>query len=427
MNAKVFKSRIRKIHQSLKKESSEAALLISSAPSKTKSYDTDYPYTQDKDFFYLTGSNEPDLLLLISNTSRTPLLFAPLSDKRKILWEGPQYDLKLAVANSGAELIEYKNAANSVYEKLRGIETLYYQNTENSLGSKIARGIFDTPAHKRSKLPSKFQHSDNILGPMRLHKEVAEVKLIQHAIEITYSSWCMALPLVMKGTKEDLLAATIEYGFRSQDADYGFQSIVASGKNASVLHYHRMQSCLKEKDLLLFDIGASFQGYSADISRTVPVSKSFNEWQLPLYELVLKAQKAAIKKIRHGVLIKVVHEAAALVIIEGLVKLKLLKGKPQKLLKEKAHLPFFPHGIGHSLGLDVHDIGNHRGNNQAKLEKGMVFTVEPGIYLPKKYGKFPACGIRIEDDVLVTANGCHVLSDFIPKEPEDIEELMHSV
>jgi Xaa-Pro aminopeptidase len=422
----IYKNRIKKVLAILKKDENPAAILISSAAPKTRSSDTDYPYMQDKNLFYLCGSNEPEMALLISPLFKTPILFVPPASKQKIIWEGPRYDLKTALKNSGAELIEYKNFQSEILQKLKSIDSLYYQNTENSLSFKIAKYLMDLAPHRRGKLPSKLKHADNIMGKLRLYKEPGEVKIIEKAAEITFNSWCLALPLLIKGSSENLLAATIEYAFRTQGADYAFQSIVASGKNASVLHYHKLQSKLSEKDLVLFDIGASLDGYSADISRTIPVSRIFSKWQRELYSIVLGAQKAAIKKIRHGVLIKAVHDAASLEIIKGLIRLKILKGNPKALLKKSAHHPYFPHGIGHSLGLDVHDIGNHRGNNEARLEKGMVFTVEPGIYLPKGARGIPACGIRIEDDVLVTAGGCKVLSSFIPKEIDDIEELLAS-
>lgn len=381
---------------------------------------------QDRDILYLSGCSEPGITLLISPKLKKPLLFAPKVDKTKILWDGPQYELKAAAKNTGAEVVFYKRAAE-IIDKLRGHQTLFFPDRSTEPGWTIASSLVALSSHQRGDLPSRFLHSDNILAQMRLIKEPYEVECIERAIDITFNAWCLALPLISKGVDENLLAATLEYGFRTQGADYAFQSIVASGKNAAVLHYHKLHSRLAANDLVLFDFGAAYRGYAADISRTVPVGKRFLQWQRDLYQLVLAAQKAAIGKVRPGIQLKAVYDSAARIILQGLIDLKVIKGKASTLFKDGAHKRFFPHGIGHSLGLDVHDVGPSRQDQGLRLEKGMVFTIEPGIYLPKKIGKFPPCGIRIEDNVLVTSNGCRNLSQYIPKETDDLESLIRAL
>ena len=165
----------------------------------------------------------------------------------------------------------------------------------------------------------------------------------------------------------------------------------------------------------MIDCGAELNMYNGDITRCYPVDGKFSPIMQEIYSIVLEAQKASIKAVKNNVKIETVYNASAKILTEGLVELKVLKGKVSKLLEKKAYQPYFPHGIGHSLGIDVHDVGNLRGNNNAVLKKGMVFTIEPGIYFPKTVGRAPACGIRIEDNILVTENGCKILSDFIPK------------
>ena len=426
LRANNYKQRLTKVLRLLKRAGSNAAVLISSAPHRIYSRDTNYKYHQDRDFFYLTGSSEPGLAILLRADRKKPLIFAPKIDKKRLLWDGPQYELKTALKNTASDLIEYKDYTSEILDKLKGCDTLYHQNDSQSISWRVSESLLKNPAYNQRHLPYRFIHSDNLLSNLRLVKEAAELKLIERAIEITFNSWCLSLPLLVHGTIENLLAATIDYGFKTQQSDNAFPSIVAAGKNAAVLHYHKLNSKLNSNDLLLYDIGASYQGYAADISRTVPISGKFTKEQKRLYEIVLAAQTAAISKIKHGALIATVHDAASNVIIDGLRDLKILKGSKKSILKNSSHKEFFPHGIGHSLGLDVHDPGGHRDNKAARLEKGMVFTVEPGIYFSKKVSIYPPLGIRIEDDVLVTQNGCKVLSSYIPKTSEHIEELIEN-
>jgi Xaa-Pro aminopeptidase len=189
-----------------------------------------------------------------------------------------------------------------------------------------------------------------------------------------------------------------------------FQTIVAAGKSAAVLHYHDYTRILKSKELILIDCGAEYNNYAADISRTYPVGDQLSPQLAALLEIVSDAQHAAISEIKAGVSFGKAYAAAAKELTKGLITLKVLKGSLKSLLKKSAFKPYFPHGIGHSLGLDVHDIGRMRNNNESLLKKGMVLTIEPGLYFSKPHGLIPACGIRIEDDVLVTDKGCQILS-----------------
>jgi Xaa-Pro aminopeptidase len=258
---------------------------------------------------------------------------------------------------------------------------------------------------------------------MRLFKEPGEVKLIREAAAITNHALFETMPFVIPGQAESTIAATIEYWFRLQGATTGFNTIAATGPSAATLHYSHQSRALKRGDLLLIDCGAEHRLYSADITRVVPVGGVFSGPSKEVYEIVLAAQKAAIKAVKNNVLIRTVYDAAARELTHGLVSLGVLRGKVSALMAKKAYKPYFPHGIGHSLGLDVHDVGNLRGNNAAVLKSGMVFTIEPGLYFPKKVRNVPACGVRIEDDVLVTARGAEVLSVGFPKETREIESL----
>ena len=263
-----------------------------------------------------------------------------------------------------------------------------------------------------------------MLAELRLYKDPHEVKLIQHAAKVTSDAICLAIQATRAGMREYEIRATLEGAFQQHGCEVGFQSIVATGKSAATLHYVTANRILRRRDLILLDCGAEYQNYSADISRVYPVSGRFTDEQAELYNVVLDAQKAAINKIKDGVKIATVYMAAARKLTAGLRRLKVLHGDTANLIKKGAYLPYFMHSIGHSLGLDVHDIGKLRGNNRATLRKGMVFTVEPGLYFSKPVKDIPACGIRIEDDVLVTSNGCKILTRDCPKEIAQLEALM---
>lgn len=420
----VHKKRISRVIDSLKKFKEPAAMLLSSAPEYIRSRDIAYPYRQNSDIFYLTGSQEKDLQILLSSKSNKPILVVPPKDKTRALWDGDQGNYQQIASNLGAELVVSKEPFKELKSRLRGHSHLLHQNTPLTLSDRISQDIQATPAMQRGKLPRTFSLCDVILEEMRLYKDPAEVVQIKKAAEVTSQALFSAASLIQPGMPEHVIARTIEYWFGLFGGEPGFGTIAASGKNAAILHYRSCNSNLKPGEMLLIDCGAELDLYSADITRVFPVSKSFSKEQKILYDIVLKAQSAAIKKVKDGVFIRSIYEAAAKVLTEGLVELKVLRGKISSLMAKRAYKDFFPHGIGHSLGLDVHDVGDHRGNNDARLHKGMVFTIEPGLYLPKAIGKVKPFGIRIEDDILVTKNGCEILTSAVPKKIEDVEAMM---
>jgi Xaa-Pro aminopeptidase len=424
--ADAFSNRIRRVVTALKGRPHRTALLLSSATPVIRSRDTHYPFRQNSDFYYLTGSEARDTLLLLVAGRKRPLVIAPKIDRVKIVWEGaPLESAERLATRLGADLIRSADPSRVVTQELRGIEELAYQNTPGSSGWAIARRIIETGSHLRGALPVRFSHTDSILEALRLYKEPGEVELIRGAAAVTNRALVETMPFVLAGQAESTIAATIDYWFRLHGAVPGFNTIAATGPSAATLHYEHQSRVLKDGDLLLIDCGAERQMYSADITRVVPVGGIFRGATREVYEIVLAAQKAALKTVRHNVLIQKVYDAAAHEITVGLVELGVLKGKVSALMAQKAYKPYFSHGIGHSLGLDVHDVGNLRGNNAASLKTGMVFTIEPGLYFPKKIKNVPACGVRIEDDVLVTARKAEILSLGFPKEVRDIEELLN--
>jgi len=363
-------------------------------------------------------------MLLVSSELERPLLISPPINKTKVLWEGQGPNLKALAEELGAETLVTPTPEREILTRLKGTERLYFQNDSGSKAWSVAQKLLELPSHSRGPLPTQFHHSDELLVRMRLFKDASEVRLIREAAEATNGALLDTVPMLSAGLTESFVAGAINFFFQTRGCEQGFPTNVSTGKSAATLHHEPGQTKLKDGDLLLIDCGALHQHYSADITRVVPVSGSFTPLQKVLYQGVLEAQKAAIKKVKHGALIRDVFLAAAKPLTEALVEMRVLKGNVARLIEKRAFRPYFPHGIGHTLGLDVHDVGNLRGNNDAILEEGMVFTIEPGLYFPKSVGRIKGgLGIRIEDDVLVTRKGCEVLSEGFPKNMKQVEQL----
>ncbi len=419
-----YKKRIARVYKELKKAGRPTALLLGSASNRLRSLDQFHTFRQDSNFFYLTGSQGHGFCILLSTESKNPLLFAPPVNPLQIVWEGEGESASELAKSLGCDLIQSEKLLPEIKRRLLGVELLYFQNQHENLAWKISKELIELDTAQRGRYPASFINVDEIFTTLRLYKDADEIKFIRQAIALTHTALQSVLPHITNGGSEQEIAAHIEYIFNLHGARPSFSTIAAAGASGATLHYHALNQNLRARDLFLLDFGAELNMYAADITRTLPISGKFNPMQAEVYQAVLNAQKAAIRKIKHGVKIIKVYQAAAEALTVGLQDLGILKGKLSKLMEKKAYLPYFPHGIGHSLGIDVHDIGKLRGNNSAVLENGMVFTVEPGLYFSRKTGKVPAMGIRIEDDILVTAKGCENLSKAIPKEIAEIEEWM---
>jgi len=418
------RKRIKQVQSRLREENHACAAIFSSGPEVLQSRDTHFPFRQDSDFYYLTGSHAKGLVLFFSNIDTKPILYSPTPDKQKIVWEGKGEEPSAIASALNIEHVQSKNIFGEILKKMQGKESLYFQNTPDTPAWRIARGLIEKPSYARGTFPASFQHTDLIMESLRLFKDKHEVALIRKAAKATGNGLHYIAKSIQPGLSERQVRDMLEYEFKKQDCSLAFNTIVASGPSAATLHYEKHDRKLGKEDLLLIDCGAAYKLYASDITRVLPVKGSFAGVRKEVYEIVLDAQLAALSKVKHRARIATVYNAAAKVLTEGLKELKVLKGSTEKLIKDKAFKPFFPHGIGHSLGLDTHDIGNFRGNTEAVLEKGMVFTIEPGLYFSKKTGKIPACGVRIEDDVLVTEKGCEILTADFPNATQEIESLM---
>ena len=277
--------------------------------------------------------------------------------------------------------------------------------------------------------PHEFLELGHLLDEMRLFKDRDELKLMQRAADISVMAHQTAMRAVRPGVHEYTLQAELERMFRLHDAQPAYGSIVGAGANACVLHYHANNALVRDGDLVLIDAGAEYRGYAADITRTFPANGRFTAAQRALHELVGQAQAAALAHARPGVPYEAGHNAAVETLTEGLLRLGLLKGKLEKNIAEGHYRRYYRHKTGHWLGMDVHDVGEYRFDGESRLlEPGMVFTIEPGLYVPQDDtsvdAKWRGIGIRIEDDVLVTRDGHKVLTDGLARSADEIEDYM---
>ena len=412
--------------------------LIASASNQTRNRDVEFPFRQDSDFYYLTGFNEADSLAVFipGRELGEYILFCREFDQTKALWEGAHAGLEGATEHYEAD---DSFPIDDMDEILPGMlenksKVFYPMGRDGELDHQILEWINYIRKQSRNGVnaPGELVSLEHILHEMRLFKSAAELKLMRKAADVSCEAHRRAMQQCHPGMYEYQIEAEIVHDFMQNGLRYvAYPSIVAGGKNACVLHYVDNKDKLKKGDLLLIDAGAECDHYAADITRTFPVSGKFNQAQKQLYQLVLDAQYAAIEQIQPGVPWNKAHDASVEVLTKGLVELGLLKGRVSKLIKDGKYKQFYMHRIGHWLGMDVHDVGDYKVDDEWRLlEAGMVLTIEPGLYIPENCDKVDAkwrgIGIRIEDDVLVTNEGYEILTHAVPKEIDEIETLMQA-
>jgi len=412
--------------------------IVPSAREIIRNRDVEYHFRQDSDFFYLTGFDEPDavLVLIPGREHGECVLFCRDRDPAMELWNGYRAGPEGAVKDYGADDAFPVGDIDEILPGLiEGRERVYYAMGRHDQFDRRVMGWINTIRAKvRSGAhpPGEFVDLDHLLHDMRLLKSSAELRVMQKAGEISARAHCRAMQVCTPGMYEFQLEAEIMHEFAMAGARYpAYSPIVGSGKNGCILHYRENSSVLKGGDLVLIDAGCELDYYAADITRTFPVSGKFSKEQRALYEVCLAAQLAAIDVTRPGAHWNEPHDATVRVITEGLADLGLLKGKTSKLIEKESYKAFYMHRAGHWLGMDVHDVGDYKvGEQWRQLEPGMVLTVEPGIYVAPDntdvHKKWRGIGIRIEDDVVVTKDGCDVLTNAVPKTVNEIEKLMAS-
>ena len=420
----------------IKRMDKNSVAVIAAAPEAIRSNDTHYRYRADSDVLYLTGFAEPETVLVIAPKKDKPFtMFVRPKDKEREIWDGFRYGVEGAVSEFGAdEAFPIAELPAKLGDYLNGAQTLYYRlgHHDLTLDTIIYDEIRRLRAGGRKKLaaPTHVVDPSVIVHEMRLFKTPQEVEYMQRAADITADGHIEAMQTVRPGMNEQEIEARIDYYFRKHGATASaYGSIVGGGANATVLHYVSNNAPLKDGDLLLLDAGAEYKDYAADITRTFPVNGKFSPPQREIYDLVLATQMSCVDMVRPGVTNDDIKAHSIRMITEGLQRLGLLAGETDKIIEEKKHEAFYMHGLGHYLGLDVHDVGRYYIDGEPrKLEPGMVMTVEPGIYISVDNQDVPAryrgIGVRIEDDVLVTTNGPRVLTHKVPKQADEIEALM---
>lgn len=409
--------------------------IIAAAPERVRSKDTYYPYKQSTNLSYLCGFAEPSavMLLLPNRPQGEFILFCRDKDPLRETWDGHRTGPLQAKNILGADdAFPIDDIEDILPGLLEDKEYVYYSaGKDKAFDSRLMRWV-DEVRNNTGKGNSScdFVDLDHLLGELRLIKSAAEIKLMRKAADISAQAHCRAMRHCSAGQKEYQLQAEIEHQFMMAGASGpAYTSIVGSGANACVLHYIENRATLKSGDLVLIDAGCEYHNYAADITRTFPVNGKFSTAQAAVYDVVLAAQDAAIKTIAPGVTFDKANEAAIAVITQGLIDLGILKGEAESLIANGAYRDFYMHSVSHWLGMDVHDVGDYKVDNQWRVyEAGMLLTIEPGIYISADNSavdnKWRGIGVRIEDNILVTKNGYEVLTDGVPKQRDQIEKLM---
>ena len=410
--------------------------VLPTAPVRIRNRDVEYPYRADSDFYYLTGFPEPEAVMVLAPGRKHGeyILFCRERDQEQETWHGRRAGqegaCKIYEADDSFPISDIDDILPGLLENREKV--FYSIGCDPDFDQKVTGWINNLRKRSRSGVhtPAEFVALDHLLHDMRLYKSRAEISAIRKAAKISIKAHKRAMQVCRPDMTEHQIEAELMYEFMRNGARApAYPPIVASGANGCILHYTENESVMKSKDLLLIDAGAEYDSYASDITRTFPVNGKFTRAQKDVYEIVLAAQDAAIAKVQPGNHWNDPHEAAISVITQGLIDIGLLKGRLPTLIKKQAYKKFYMHRTGHWLGMDVHDVGDYKvGDEWRILEPGMVMTVEPGIYIPANLDKVPRkwwdIGIRIEDDVLVTAEGNEVLTEGLPRTVADIEALM---
>ena len=415
-------------------EPDSIAILPSGMPS-TRNRDVEYPFRQDSDFLYMTGFHEPEAVMVLvpGRKSGQYLMFCRERDEVMETWHGRRAGLEGVMEKYGADdAFPISDIDDILPGLLEDRERVYYtMGCDPEFDNKLMGWVNQIRSHSRSGThpPHEFITLEYLVHDMRLFKSAAEIKAMKKAAQVSVQAHKRAMQVCKPGMTEYEIEAEFLHEYHRHKMEPAYPSIVGGGENGCILHYTDNSDVLNDGDLLLIDAGAEYEGYASDITRTFPVNGKYSPAQRAIYELVLKAQKAAIAKVKPGNHWDDPHMAAVRTLTRGLVDLGLLKGRPADLVKKGAYRKFYMHRTGHWLGLDVHDVGDYKLDEDWRLlEPGMVLTVEPGLYIPAGTKgisrKWWNIGVRIEDDVLVTKKGCEVLTHGVPSEVDEIEALM---
>ena len=429
MNHEVFAARRRNLLQRL----GNGVAIVPTAPERVRNRDTHHPYGFDSYFWYLTGFPEPEAVLVLAGGEQPQsLLFCRGKNEEREIWDGFRYGPEAAREAFGVDAAYPIEELDSRLPELLADRARLWHSIghDSEWDARIAAALNTVRGQSRAgkRAPAEIRDLRAELDQLRLVKDAHELDCMQRAADIASAGHARAMAACRPGMAEYELEAELTYEFRRRGASaHAYPPIVAGGANACILHYVENDKLLADGTLVLIDAGCEVEGYASDITRTFPVGGRFSGPQKDAYEIVLAAQAAAIAAIRPGAHFMTPHEAAVRVLTQGMVDLGLLKGDLDTLIEGKAYSRFYMHRTGHWLGLDVHDAGEYKeGDNWMQLQPGMTLTVEPGLYIRPGEGvpeHLHGIGIRIEDDVAVTASGCHVYTTA-PRSVAEIEEVM---
>ena len=412
--------------------------IIATSPVAMRNRDADYKFRADSSFFYLTGFAEPEAVAIIEtfesiDEGYTYSLFCRERDREMEIWHGYRAGVDGAVEDYDAdEAYAIDLLDEEIIEKLLNKQKLFYRMGQQAdFDARVAKWIAEANGESRkgTSAPAQVIQLDRILDEMRLHKSTQEIELMQIASTISAQAHTRAMQAVKPGMMEYALEAELNYIFGQNGCVPSYNSIVGGGENGCILHYVENDKVLKDGDLVLIDAACEYQLYASDITRTFPVNGKFSPEQKALYDVVLKAQLAAIDAVRIGNSYKEPHRIAVRILVQGLLDLGLMQGNIEQIIESESFHQFYMHGTGHWLGMDVHDVGSYKIEGEWRAyEEGMAVTVEPGLYIAPDDetvdAKWRGIGIRIEDDVVVTKNGPRVLTAAVVKTVEEIEALM---
>jgi Xaa-Pro aminopeptidase len=412
-----------------------AAIVVPAAPVRVRSFDSFYAYRQDSDLAYLTGFGEPEavLVLIPGRAQAQSILFCRERDPARERWDGQILGPERAVSELGVDdAFPIEDIDDILPNLLDGRERVYYHfGRDPEFDLKVLGWInrLRAQASRGAKAPESIIALGHLLGDLRLFKSKAELQLLREAARISALAHQKVMQTVRPGQFENQIEAQLHYVFRHNNAVAAYEPTVASGENACTLHYRQNQSQLRSGDLLLVDAGCEVRFYASDITRTMPISGRFNPVQRELYEVVFAAQNAAIQTARPGQEWQAIHNAARDEIVRGLIALKLINESFEGALRSGSYKRYFPHKTGHWLGLDVHDTGDYTIEGQSRiLETDMVMTIEPGIYIDPHDRDAPkglrGQAVRIEDEVVVARKKPELLTEFVPRSAEAIEQYM---
>jgi len=411
-----------------------SAVVISGASTQYRNADSSHAFRQDSNFWYLSGFNEAEstlVLLVNENNNVQSIVFVPEKDELKEIWDGYRAGPEGAMKDHGFDLAFNNTEIDQrLPDLLAGHNKVFYPvGKSKTLDADIIEWIKSAKSKDRHSSAIDIADASSKVGNQRLIKDEDEIKIMKKACQISAEAHVEAMKFVKPGMTEQEMEAFYQYEFSKRGGRFSaYTPIVAGGENACVLHYVENSKPLKDGELLLVDAGCEFELYASDITRTFPINGKFTAPQLAIYEVVLEAQAKSIEAISTNNNVMDAQTISEKVITQGLIDLGILQGSMEELHAAGAFKDFYMHKIGHWLGIDVHDAGDYmEDGDYMKFKPGMVTTVEPGIYISSSSDveeKWKGIGIRIEDDILVTADGNENLTAFVPSDPKEIEALM---